>query len=140
MIFNASAQVNVYLMHVRHSSLTDEASFYLEDEGLNPVELVHPNRPNDSYCGLIRRALLSSPRQRLFLHEIYDYFYQHYSYFRNSGNGWKVKLEDGMTCFVNYFVRIQSDMPCQLGKTFFASRNRASVLLVVQNGVYETVP
>ncbi len=79
-------------MHVRHSSLTDEASFYLEDEGLNPVELVNPNRPNDSYCGLIRRALLASPRQRLFLHEIYNYLSSQYSYFRLSGNGWKVLL------------------------------------------------
>ncbi len=82
--------VAVYEMHVRHSSFADDSSFYLEDEGLNPVELASPDRPGDSFCGLIRRALLSSSRQRLFLHEIYDYISSHYSYFRNSGNGWKV--------------------------------------------------
>lgn len=76
-------------MHVS-ASWSDDSQYYLEDLGLNPEELISDSRPADSYCALIRQALVASPRQRLFLHEIYDYLYQNYSYFRQSSAGWKV--------------------------------------------------
>ena len=44
-------------------------------------------KPTQSYIGLIGKAILSSPQQKLVLSDIYNYILTHYPYFRNKGPG-----------------------------------------------------
>ena len=63
---------------------------YLEDDGMNPEELVSSCRPDESFAQLIKRAISSSPRQRLFLNEIYSWIIDNYPYFKQIDPGWRV--------------------------------------------------
>ena len=65
---------------------------YLEDNGLNPEELLNGGKPDESFSQIIKRAIASSPRQRLFLTEIYTWIQDTYSYFKQIDSGWRVKL------------------------------------------------
>jgi forkhead transcription factor HCM1 len=64
---------------------------YLEDNGLNPEELTSGGKPDESFSQIIKRAIKSSPRQRLFLTEIYSWIQDNYPYFRQIDPGWRVK-------------------------------------------------
>ena len=63
---------------------------YLEDDGMNPEELLSGSRPDESFAQLIKRAISSSPRQRLFLTEIYSWIIDNYPYFKQIDPGWRV--------------------------------------------------
>lgn len=63
---------------------------YLEDDGMNPVEISSGGRPEEPFSQLIKRAIESSPRQRLFLTEIYTWIQDNYQYYRQADTGWRV--------------------------------------------------
>jgi hypothetical protein len=64
---------------------------YLEDDGMNPEEISRGGRPEESFSQIIKRAIESSPRQRLFLTEIYTWIQDNYPYYRMSDTGWRVR-------------------------------------------------
>lgn len=64
---------------------------YLEDSGLNPEDFKKEEKPEESFAQLIKMAISSSPRQRLFLTEIYSWILENYPYFRTIDQGWRVK-------------------------------------------------
>lgn len=66
---------------------------YLEDEGLNPEELTSGAKPDESFSQIIKRAIKSSPRQRLFLTEIYTWIQDNYPYFKQIDPGWRVSYK-----------------------------------------------
>ena len=58
---------------------------------------------NEKPTGLIGKAILSSPQQKLVLGDIYTYILTHYSYFRNKGPGWRNSIRHNLSlndCFV----------------------------------------
>ena len=60
-------------------------------------------KPTLSYIGLISKAILSSPQQKLVLGDIYTYILTHYPYFRNKGPGWRNSIRHNLSlndCFV----------------------------------------
>lgn len=64
---------------------------YLEEEsGLNPEEFSSGGKPDESFGQIIKRAIASSPRQRLFLTEIYSWIQEKYPYYRQIDSGWRV--------------------------------------------------
>ena len=61
------------------------------------------DKPTQSYIGLIGKAILSSPQQKLVLSDIYNYILTHYPYFRNKGPGWRNSIRHNLSlndCFV----------------------------------------
>lgn len=61
------------------------------------------DKPTQSYIGLIGKAILSSPQQKLVLSDIYDYIQTNYPYFRNRGPGWRNSIRHNLSlndCFV----------------------------------------
>lgn len=62
------------------------------DVGMNPEQLVNEGKPDESFAQLIKMALKSSQRQRLFLTEIYNWILEKYPYFRRIDQGWRVCL------------------------------------------------
>lgn len=63
---------------------------YLEDKGLNPEELSSGGKPEESFGQIIKRAIASSPRQRLFLTEIYTWIQDNFPYYKHIDSGWRV--------------------------------------------------
>lgn len=63
---------------------------YLEDSGFDPEEFKKDGKPEESFAQLIKQAILNSPRQRLFLTEIYSWILQNHPYFRTIDQGWRV--------------------------------------------------
>ena len=60
-------------------------------------------KPTQSYIGLISKAILSSPQQKLVLEDIYNYILTNYPYFRNKGPGWRNSIRHNLSlndCFV----------------------------------------
>ena len=60
-------------------------------------------KPTQSYIGLISKAILSSPQQKLVLGDIYNYILTNYPYFRNKGPGWRNSIRHNLSlndCFV----------------------------------------
>ena len=60
-------------------------------------------KPTQSYIGLIGKAILSSPQQKLVLGDIYNYILTNYPYFRNKGPGWRNSIRHNLSlndCFV----------------------------------------
>lgn len=65
---------------------------YFENEGMNPEEFITGGKPEESFAQIIRKAILSSPRQRLFLTEIYNWILRNYPYFQQVDPGWRVNI------------------------------------------------
>ena len=68
-----------------------------------PLHSKHDDKPTQSYIGLIGKAILSSPQQKLVLSDIYDYIQTNYPYFRNRGPGWRNSIRHNLSlndCFV----------------------------------------
>lgn len=79
---------------------------YLEDAGLNPQELMldcsgekmndsseetHGTTKRDSFSMMIRKSLEASPRQRMYINEIYTWIFNHYPHIKYCGhNNWRV--------------------------------------------------
>ena len=60
-------------------------------------------KPTQSYIGLISKAILSSPQQKLVLGDIYSFILTHFPYFRNKGSGWRNSVRHNLSlndCFV----------------------------------------
>lgn len=60
-------------------------------------------KPNQSYIGLIGKAILSSPQKKLVLSDIYNYILSNHPYFRNKGPGWRNSIRHNLSlneCFV----------------------------------------
>lgn len=83
---------------------------YLDNIGLNPEEFVSGGKPEESFSQLIKRAIESSPRQRLFLIEIYAWILENYPYFKQVDPGWRVNKRFHRL-FCNHF-------PLEFGETF----------------------
>ena len=66
--------------------------YLLDGIGMNPEELTSEEKPVESFAQLIKMAITSSPRQRLFLTEIYSWIIEKYPYFRRIDQGWRVIL------------------------------------------------
>jgi len=49
------------------------------------------SKPAYSYANLITFAINSSPEKRMTLSEIYQWICDKYPYYRDAGNGWKVR-------------------------------------------------
>ena len=68
-----------------------------------PYNSIDNDKPTQSYIGLIGKAILSSPQQKLVLGDIYNYILTHYPYFRNKGPGWRNSIRHNLSlndCFV----------------------------------------
>ena len=68
-----------------------------------PLHSKHDHKPSQPYIDLIGNAILSSPRQKLVLSDIYDYIQTNYPYFRNRGPGWRNSIRHNLSlndCFV----------------------------------------
>lgn len=70
--------------------------YLLEDVGMNPEALTNEGKPVESFAQLIKMAIMSSPRQRLFLTEIYNWITEKYPYYRGIDQGWRVRLKGNM--------------------------------------------
>ncbi|XP_076308712.1 fork head domain-containing protein FD5-like [Tachypleus tridentatus] len=60
-------------------------------------------KPQQSYIGLIAKAILSSAEKKLILSDIYQYILDNYPYFRNRGPGWRNSIRHNLSlndCFV----------------------------------------
>lgn len=72
-------------------------------QGVMPYHVNTDDKPTQSYIGLIGKAILSSPQQKLVLSDIYDYIQTNYPYFRNRGPGWRNSIRHNLSlndCFV----------------------------------------
>lgn len=49
-------------------------------------------KPPYSYVNLITFAINSTARRKMTLNEIYQWIAENFSYYKNAGNGWKVRL------------------------------------------------
>ena len=81
-----------YMSHCYHPALQN-ISYHATDE----------EKPTQSYIGLIGKAILSSPQQKLVLGDIYSYILTNYPYFRNKGPGWRNSIRHNLSlndCFV----------------------------------------
>ena len=68
-----------------------------------PCHAIDEEKPTQSYIGLIGKAILSSPQQKLVLGDIYSYIQTNYPYFRNKGPGWRNSIRHNLSlndCFV----------------------------------------
>lgn len=68
-----------------------------------PYHAIDEEKPTQSYIGLIGKAILSSPQQKLVLGDIYSYILTNYPYFRNKGPGWRNSIRHNLSlndCFV----------------------------------------
>ena len=68
-----------------------------------PYQPADEEKPTQSYIGLIGKAILSSPQQKLVLGDIYNYILTNYPYFRNKGPGWRNSIRHNLSlndCFV----------------------------------------
>ena len=68
-----------------------------------PYQSTDEEKPTQSYIGLIGKAILSSPQQKLVLGDIYNYILTNYPYFRNKGPGWRNSIRHNLSlndCFV----------------------------------------
>ena len=68
-----------------------------------PYLAIDEEKPTQSYIGLIGKAILSSPQQKLVLGDIYSYILTNYPYFRNKGPGWRNSVRHNLSlndCFV----------------------------------------
>lgn len=82
-----------------HASLCYQPSL----QGILYHSKLNEDKPTQSYIGLIGKAILSSPLQKLVLSDIYDYIQTHYPYFRNRGPGWRNSIRHNLSlndCFV----------------------------------------
>ncbi|XP_013785058.1 fork head domain-containing protein FD4-like [Limulus polyphemus] len=60
-------------------------------------------KPQQSYIGLIAKAILSSAEKKLILSDIYQYILDNYPYFRNRGPGWRNSIRHNLSlndCFI----------------------------------------
>jgi len=76
--------------------------YYPAFQGM-PYHNTDDEKPTQSYIGLIGKAILSSPQQKLVLGDIYNYILTHYPYFRNKGPGWRNSIRHNLSlndCFV----------------------------------------
>ena len=81
-----------YMSHCYHPALQDISYHTIDEE-----------KPTQSYIGLIGKAILSSPQQKLVLGDIYSYILTNYPYFRNKGPGWRNSIRHNLSlndCFV----------------------------------------
>ena len=81
-----------YMSHCYHPAF-QAIPFHAKDE----------EKPTQSYIGLISKAILSSPQQKLVLGDIYSYILTNYPYFRNKGPGWRNSVRHNLSlndCFV----------------------------------------
>lgn len=81
-----------YMSHCYHPALQDISYHGIDEE-----------KPTQSYIGLIGKAILSSPQQKLVLGDIYSYILTNYPYFRNKGPGWRNSIRHNLSlndCFV----------------------------------------
>ena len=68
-----------------------------------PFHAKDEEKPTQSYIGLISKAILSSPQQKLVLGDIYSYILTNYPYFKNKGPGWRNSVRHNLSlndCFV----------------------------------------
>ena len=68
-----------------------------------PYQPADEEKPTQSYIGLIGKAILSSPQQKLVLGDIYNYILTNYPYFGNKGPGWRNSIRHNLSlndCFV----------------------------------------
>ena len=68
-----------------------------------PNQRTDEEKPTQSYIGLIGKAILSSPQQKLVLGDIYNFILTNYPYFRNKGPGWRNSIRHNLSlndCFV----------------------------------------
>lgn len=72
--------------------LDGQADEYAEEaeNTIDPKILWADKKPPVTFAQLIRAAILSSDRQRLYLHEIYGWISTNFPYYRREGSGWKV--------------------------------------------------
>ena len=81
-----------YMSHCYHPALQAIQNHAIDEE-----------KPTQSYIGLIGKAILSSPQQKLVLGDIYSYILTNYPYFRNKGPGWRNSIRHNLSlndCFV----------------------------------------
>lgn len=89
----APAPANRRRSHERKKSLSEA-----EEPGQNAIaEESSAAKPTISFASLIKEAILSSPHQRLLLHEIYDAVQRKYPYFQTAGEGWKNSIRHNLS-------------------------------------------
>jgi len=56
-------------------------------------------KPPYSYANLITFAINSSPKKKMTLSEIYQWICDNFPYYRDAGNGWKVRINPTVVLF-----------------------------------------
>ena len=75
---------------------------YFETTGMNPEDYIKEGKPEESFSQLIKRAISSSSRQRLFLTEIYSWILENYPYYKQVDPGWRVSTWDAILSCLLY--------------------------------------
>jgi hypothetical protein len=71
--------------------MIEDMKFLDMETGLNPEEFEQTCKPEQSFSQMIKQAISNSPRQRLFLTEIYAWILENYPYYKNNRDqGWRV--------------------------------------------------
>ncbi|XP_031570451.1 forkhead box protein I2-like [Actinia tenebrosa] len=71
--------------------------------GMFSYHPIEDEKPSQSYIGLIGKAILSTPQEKLVLSDIYNYILTNYPYFRNKGPGWRNSIRHNLSlneCFI----------------------------------------
>lgn len=69
----------------------------------SPKDYLDGSKPPFSYASLIAQAIISSPKQRLALSNIYCWIMETYPYYKSQSCGWQVK-STGFTLYIHYFL------------------------------------
>ena len=88
------------------SSAGEEQSDCVETRGKNSKELCKDgadDKPTQSYIALIAMAILSSPKRRMVLSDIYQYILDNYPFYKTKDKSWRNSIRHNLSlneCFV----------------------------------------
>ncbi len=84
----ADLKLNKYMLDCFSSS--EALDFQKEPAKSKISDNNQSDKPPYSYAELIKKAIESSPQHKMTLNEIYEWIREHFPYYRDGHNGWKV--------------------------------------------------